>query len=147
MDPRLDTSKLTPEIYTAIGALNAMITNSGIDQRYLHLAKLRASQINGCAYCVDLHVKEAIAHGLDSQMLHLVSVWQESAFFDERDRAVLQWTDSVTRVVQSGIPDDSYEAVLAVFSQKEVAQLTIAIGMINMLNRIGVGLRMQHPVS
>lgn len=80
-------------------------------------------------------------------MLHLVSVWQESAFFDERDRAVLQWTDSVTRVVQSGIPDDSYEAVLAVFSPKEVAQLTIAIGMINMLNRIGVGLRMQHPVS
>lgn len=147
MDPRLDISKLTPEIYTAIGALNTVITNSGIDQRYVHLAKLRASQINGCAYCVDLHVKEAIAHGLDPQMLHLVSVWQESAFFDERDRAVLQWTDSVTRVVQSGIPDDSYEAVLAVFSPKEVAQLTIAIGMINMLNRIGVGLRMQHPVS
>lgn len=146
MSPRMNVSELTPDIYGAIGALNAAVKQSGIDHRYLHLTKLRASQINGCAYCVDLHVKEAMKDGLDAQMLHLVSAWHESSFFDERDRAALRWTESVTLAAQTGIPDEDYEAVAAVFSPQEVAQLTIAIGMINMLNRIGVGARMQHPV-
>lgn len=147
MKPRMDIPELVPELYGAIGALNMAVKKSGIDHRYLHLVKLRASQMNGCAYCVDLHVKEALAHGLDPQMLHLVSTWQESQFFDERDRAALQWTESVTFAAQTGIPDVDYQVMLAVFSQKEVAQLTIAIGMINMLNRLGVGSRMQHPVQ
>lgn len=147
MHPRMDISALTPDIYSAIGALNMAVKKSGMDLRYLHLAKLRASQINGCAYCVDMHVKEAIAHGIDTQMLHLVSTWRESSFFDARDRAVLKWTESVTLAAETGIPDEDYNAVAAVFSQKEVAQLTVAIGMINMLNRIGVGSRMQHPAN
>lgn len=147
MHPRMDISELTPDIYGAIAALNMAVKKSGIDHRYLHLVKLRASQINRCAYCVDLHVKEAIADGLDAHVLHLVSVWQESSFFDERDRAALRWTESITLAAQTGIPDADYEAATSVFSQKEVAQLTIAIGMINMLNRIGVGSRMQHPTK
>ncbi|MFK8033747.1 MAG: carboxymuconolactone decarboxylase family protein [Hyphomicrobiales bacterium] len=147
MKPRMDISELVPDVYGAIGALNMAVKKSGIDHRYLHLVRLRASQMNGCAYCVDLHVKEALAHGLAPQMLHLVSTWQESQFFDERDRAVLQWTESITFAAQTGIPDVDYQVMLAVFSQKEVAQLTVAISMINMLNRLGVGSRMQHPVQ
>lgn len=143
----MDISELVPDVYGAIGALNMAVKKSGIDHRYLHLVRLRASQMNGCAYCVDLHVKEALAHGLAPQMLHLVSTWQESQFFDERDRAVLQWTESITFAAQTGIPDVDYQVMLAVFSQKEVAQLTVAISMINMLNRLGVGSRMQHPVQ
>lgn len=92
MKPRMDISELVPDVYGAIGALNMAVKRSGIDHRYLHLVKLRASQMNGCAYCVDLHVKEALAHGLDSQILHLVSTWHESQFFDEQDRAALRWT-------------------------------------------------------
>ncbi|MEP0519600.1 MAG: carboxymuconolactone decarboxylase family protein [Hyphomicrobiales bacterium] len=147
MHPRMDISELIPDIYKAIGVLNTSVKKSGIDPRYLHLAKLRASQINGCAYCVDLHVKEATAHGLDSQMLHLIATWPESSFFDDRDRAVLKWTESITLAAQTGIPDNDYEAIAAVFSPTEVAQLTVAIAMMNMLNRIGVGSRMQHPIS
>lgn len=146
MTPRMDVSELVPDVFLAIGALNMAVKKSGIDHHYLHLVKLRASQMNGCAYCVDLHVKEALAHGFDAQMLYLVSTWRESAFFDERDRAALGWTESVTFAAQTGIPDADFAAVSAVFSSREVAQLTVAISMINMLNRIGVGSRMQHPV-
>ncbi|WP_316206908.1 MULTISPECIES: carboxymuconolactone decarboxylase family protein [unclassified Bradyrhizobium] len=147
MHPRMNIAALTPDLYQAVRALDGAVSKSGLDKRSLHLVKLRASQINGCAYCVDLHVKEALADGMDAQLLHLVAVWRESAFFDARDRAVLEWTESVTLAAQSGIPDAAYEAVRAVFPETDIAKLTIAIGTINVWNRIAVSSRTQHPVG
>jgi AhpD family alkylhydroperoxidase len=107
----------------------------------------RTSIVNGCAYCVDMHVKEALADGMDAQLLHLVAVWRESPFFYARDRAVLEWTESVTLAAETGIPDAAFEIVRAIFSEADIAKLTIAIGTINIWNRIAVSSRMQHPVG
>lgn len=146
MSARMNIADLAPDLYKAVRALDAAVTKSGLDGRLLHLVRLRASQINGCAYCVDLHVKEALADGIDARTLHLVAVWRESPLFDARDRAVLEWTESVTLAAQTGIPDAAYDVVRSVFTDSEIAKLTIAIGTINIWNRIAVSSRMQHPV-
>jgi AhpD family alkylhydroperoxidase len=146
MHPRMNIAQLAPGLYRGVASLDEAVKKSGLDCRILHLVKLRASQINGCAFCVDLHVKEALADGLNPHMLHLVAVWRESPFFDARDRAALEWTESVTLAAQTGVPDGAYEAVRTAFSETETAQLTIAIGTINIWNRIAVSARMQHPV-
>ena len=146
MSARMSIPRLAPDLYKAVSALDLAVKQSGLDSRLLHLVKLRASQINGCAYCVDLHVKEALADGLDPQLLHLVSVWRESPFFDARDRAALDWTESVTLVATTGVPDAVHAQLREVFSEVEIARLTIAIGTINQWNRIAVSSRLQHPV-
>lgn len=146
MHPRLDIARLAPALYRAVAALDLAVQRCGLDSRILHLVRLRASQINGCAFCVDLHVKEALADGLAPQMLHLVSVWRESPFFDGRDRAALEWTESVTLAAETGVPDAAFDAVRAAFTEEEIAQLTVAIGTINVWNRIAVSSRRQHPV-
>ena len=146
MSARMNIPRLAPDLYKAVSALDAAVTQSGLDSRLLHLVKLRASQINGCAYCVDLHVKEALADGLDPQLLHLVSVWRESPLFDARDRAALDWTESVTLLAATGVPDAVHAQARAVFTEAEVARLTVAIGTINLWNRIAVSSRLQHPV-
>ncbi|MCA0206504.1 MAG: carboxymuconolactone decarboxylase family protein [Proteobacteria bacterium] len=146
MSARMNIPRLAPDLYRAVSALDAAVTQSGLDSRLLHLVKLRASQINGCAYCVDLHVKEALADGLDPQLLHLVSVWRESPLFDARDRAALDWTESVTLLAATGVPDAVHAQARAVFTEAEVARLTVAIGTINLWNRIAVSSRLQHPV-
>jgi AhpD family alkylhydroperoxidase len=147
MKRRMNVAEAVPDLYRAIKALDGAVVKSGIDMRLLHLVKLRASQINGCAYCVDLHVKEALADGIGAQRLHLLVVWRESPLFDERDRAALEWTESLTLVAQTGIPDTAFETVRTVFSEEEVAQLTVAIGTINIWNRVAVSSRMPHPVE
>ena len=146
MSARMNIPRLAPDLYRAVSALDAAVTQSGLDSRLLHLVKLRASQINGCAYCVDLHVKEALADGLDPQLLHLVSVWHESPLFDARDRAALDWTESVTLLAATGVPDAVHAQARAVFTEAEVARLTVAIGTINLWNRIAVSSRLQHTV-
>ena len=143
----MNVAQLAPDLYGAVAALDRAVKTSSLDSRILHLVKLRASQINGCAYCVDLHVKEALADGLDAQTLHLVAVWRESPCFDSRDRAALEWTESVTLTAQTGIPDEAFEMVSGAFSEVEIAQLTVAIGTINIWNRIAVSSRLQHPVD
>ena len=127
--------------------LDSAVRKSGLDAHLLHLVKLRASQINGCAYCVDLHVKEALADGIPPQMLHLLTVWRKSPLFSERERAMLEWTESLTLVSQTGVPDYAYDTVRAVFSEEEIGQLAIAIGTINIWNRIAVSSRMLHPIN
>ncbi|RJX69599.1 carboxymuconolactone decarboxylase family protein [Altererythrobacter sp. N1] len=145
MSSRMNIATLAPKLYRAVRALDSAVSKSGLDNRLLHLIRLRASQINGCAFCVDLHVKEALADGMDAQTLHLVAVWRESPFFDARDRAVLAWTESVTLVAETGIPDAAYEHVRSEFTESEIAKLTIAIGTINIFNRIAVSSRIVHP--
>ncbi|MFN8680404.1 carboxymuconolactone decarboxylase family protein [Paracoccus sp. P2] len=144
MKQRLNVSQVTPDLYAAVLALDTKVKQSGIDLDLLHLIKLRASQINGCAYCVDMHVKESLADGMPAQKLHLVSVWRESPLFDDRERAVLEWTESLTLIAQTGAPDSAYETVRAHFSEEQIAQLIVAIGTINIWNRIAVSSRLVH---
>jgi len=144
MKQRLNVPALTPDLYKAVLALDTAVRNSGIDHNFLHLIKLRASQINGCAYCVDMHVKESLADGIPAQKLHLVSVWRESPLFDERERAVLDWTESVTLLAETGVPDGVYDALAKHFSSEQIAQLIMAIGTINIWNRIAVSARNIH---
>jgi AhpD family alkylhydroperoxidase len=147
MQHRLNFYKAAPDAYKAVAALEEYVQNSGIEKRHIHLIKLRASIINGCSYCVDMHVKEARHSGLSEQWINLVCAWKESPIYDARERAVLGWTDALTNLAQTGAPDDVYEALKAHFSEEEMTKLTVAIGTINVWNRLCVGFRSQHPVG
>ncbi|MGQ7245936.1 carboxymuconolactone decarboxylase family protein [Halomonas sp. V046] len=146
MEARMNIAELTPALYQAVALLDAAVNKSGLDKSLLHLVKIRASQINGCAYCVDRHVDEALSEGLAPQKLHLLATWRESPLFSEAERAALGWTESVTRIAESGIPDGAFDAADAVFSDTQIAQLTMAVSTINLLNRLAVASRMQHSV-
>lgn len=142
MTMRFNIVKDTPQLYQSLVALNMAIAESGADTRLVHLIKIRVSQINGCAYCVGMHVNEALADGLEQNVLHLLSVWQETSVFSARERAALSWAESVTLLAGSGVPDEVYEMVRAEISDQELAALTVAIGTMNLWNRIGVGAQM-----
>lgn len=148
MQARFDFTQASPEAYKAVAALEKYVKEeSGIDPQLLHLLKLRASQINGCAYCVDMHVKEARRDGISEQKIHLVSVWQESPLFSAKERAVLGWTEAVTKVAKTGVPDADYQQLREFFSEAEMTKLTVAIGVINVWNRLCVAFRAQHPID
>ena len=148
MSERLDIMKASPDAFKAVYQLeNFVQTGSGLDASLIHLIKLRASQINGCAYCVDMHTKEARQHGLSEQWIALVCVWREATVFTARERAVLAWTEAVTHVSSSGVPDQDYEALRGYFSEEEIANITVAVGTINVWNRLAVSFRTQHPVD
>lgn len=147
MQQRFDFFKAAPDAYKAVAALENYVQSSGIEKRLIHLIKLRASIINGCSYCVDMHVKEARHTGLSEQWINLVSAWRESPIYDARERAVLGWVDSVTNIAQTGAPDDAYEALKTHFSEEDMTKLTVAIGTINVWNRLCVGFRAQHPID
>lgn len=148
MHQRLNIAKVAPDSYKAVAALdNYVVRQSGLDHGIIHLIKIRASQINGCAYCVDMHVKEARLHGFGEQWMHMISVWQESPVFTDKERAVLGWTEALTLVAQTRAPDADFEAMRAHFTDEEIGKITVAIGTINVWNRIAVGFRNQHPVD
>ena len=137
-----------PDAYAAVLDLNDYVTSkSGLPEKLLHLIKLRASQINGCAYCVDMHTKEARRSGRGEHWLALVSTWQESPIYTDAERAVLGWTEALTRLADTRAPDADYEPLKAHFSEEEIGKITVAIGLINVWNRVAVGLRTQHPVD
>lgn len=138
---RLDGYKTLPEGYKAMMALQQVVNESSLEHKLLELIKIRASQINGCAHCLDMHTKDAIALGESAQRLHLVAAWREAPFYSERERAALEWCESLTRLPESGAPDDVYEKLPPLFSSKEIMELTFAIVAINSWNRLAVGLR------
>ena len=139
--PRLDYAKLAPKAVEALYAVERYVRNSGLEPRLLELVKLRASQINGCAYCVDMHTKDARAHGETEQRLYAVAVWKEAPFFTERERAALAWAEAVTLVSRDQVPDEVYEVARREFSEKELIDLTMAVIAINGWNRLAVGFR------
>jgi len=136
-----------PALMKAVMALEEAVKESGFDRRLVHLVKLRASQINGCAYCIDMHVKEARHNGETEQRIHLVSGWRESPLYTERERAALEWTEALTLLPQSRAADEFYDPLKAHFSDVEIVQLTVLIGVINVWNRLAVGFRSQHPID
>jgi len=138
---RIDYYKTSPGAVKAMLGLEDFINKCGLEKSLLELVKLRASQINGCAYCVDLHTSDASKAGETQRRLHAVAVWQESPFFTERERVALAWTESVTLLSETHAPEDLYQNVLKHFNEKETVDLTIAIITINGWNRLAVSFR------
>ena len=147
MQPRLNFAKASQDAYKAVLDLETYVQTSGLERRFIHLIKLRASIINHCAYCVDMHVKEARKGGETEQRIHLVSAWRESPLYSERERAALEWTEALTLLPQSRAADEFYEPLKRHFTDVEIVQLTMLIGVINTWNRLAVGFRTVHPVD
>jgi AhpD family alkylhydroperoxidase len=130
MQPRIDP-KVAPGVYQAMLGLETYLHQCGLEIPLLHLVKLRASQINGCAYCIDMHWKDARAIGETEQRLYGLDAWRESPYYTDRERAALSWTEAVTRVADTHVPDEVYEEVRPYFTEKELADLTLAVATIN----------------
>lgn len=146
MKPRLNFYEKAPDLMKQVMALNTAVDKCGLERSLLHLIKLRASQINGCSYCVDMHSKEAREDGESEQRLYLVAAWKESPLFSDRERAAFAWVEAVTLIAGEGVSDGLYEAALAHFSEEELSKLTVAVGMINIWNRLCVSFHAIHPV-
>ena len=142
MNNRIDYAKASPEGYKAFGGVYVTLQNSGLSKELVDLVYLRVSQINGCAFCIDMHTRDLVKRGATVNKLALVSVWRESGeVFSDRERIALAWAEAVTRVAETRVPDADYEAAAAEFSDKELADLTYAIGLMNVFNRLGVAFR------
>lgn len=141
MQQRLDWKASAPEAYSAMRTLEAHLRASGLEHSLLELVKTRASQINGCAYCLDMHTKLARAYGESEQRLYALSAWREAPFFSDRERAALGWTEALTRISDNGAGDDVYAAAREQFTEKELVDLTLAIVAINGWNRLALGFR------
>jgi len=141
MESRIDVAKADPKAYHAMLALETYIHQSSLEKPLLELMKMRASQINGCAYCLDMHSKDARAAGETEQRLYELNAWRETPFYSERERAALAWTESLTLVSETHVPDEVFEEVKKHFSEAEIVALTMAVVAINGWNRIAVSLR------
>ncbi|UGA41901.1 carboxymuconolactone decarboxylase family protein [Bradyrhizobium quebecense] len=147
MKARMNFYQAAPETIKALVAVESQITASGLEQSLIELVKTRASQINGCAYCINMHTEDARKHGETEQRLYLLNAWRESPLYSERERAALAWTEALTLVAETHAPDADYEAVRAQFTDSELVNLTTLIGAINAWNRIAIGFRAVHPVK
>ncbi|MGY4476450.1 carboxymuconolactone decarboxylase family protein [Bradyrhizobium sp. USDA 3364] len=147
MKARLNFYQAAPETIKALVAVESQINASGLEQSLIELVKTRASQINGCAYCINMHTEDARKHGETEQRLYLLDAWRESPLYSERERAALAWTEALTLVSETHAPDADYEAVRAQFTDGELVNLTTLIGAINAWNRIAIGFRAVHPVK
>jgi AhpD family alkylhydroperoxidase len=141
MEPRIDARKHAKEAQEAMYALEKYLNESGLEHSLIHLMKMRASQINGCAYCIDMHSKDARALGETEQRLYELDAWRETPFYSDRERAALAWTEAVTLVSQTHVPDSVYEEVRKFFSDKEIVDLTLVVTTINAWNRLAIALR------
>jgi AhpD family alkylhydroperoxidase len=147
MKSRMNLYQVAQDGVKALMAVEASIEKSGLDRGLAEMVKLRASQINGCAYCIHMHVQDAVKHGESHMRLHLLDAWRESPLYSDRERAALNWTESLTRVAETGAPDEDYELLKQHFNDTEIAYLTLLIGAINTWNRVAIGLRAVHPTA
>jgi AhpD family alkylhydroperoxidase len=142
MTQRIDYAKASPEGYKAFGAVYSALLKGSLPKALIDLVYLRVSQINGCAFCIDMHSHDLLKSGLSVEKLVLIPVWHEAgAVFTPRERVALSWAESVTRVSETGVPDDEYAAAIAEFSEQELTDLTYAISLMNAFNRFGVAFR------
>lgn len=138
---RIDYMKQSPELFKKYLDVSLQLKKGSIEQSVLHLVDLRASQMNGCAFCVDMHSKQAKLAGERELRLYHVAVWRESTLFNERERAALEWTEVLTKLPEHGVPDEVFARVREQFSEQEIADLTFAVMMINGWNRVSIGFR------
>ena len=141
MTPRFNYAKAAPGAYQAMRGLEKYLHECGLEEKLIHLIKLRASQINGCAYCLDMHWKDLRALGEDEARLYLLDAWRESPGYTERERAALEWTEALTLVAEDQVPDAVYDAVRPHFSEKELSDLSLAVATINAWNRLSIAAR------
>ena len=141
METRIDPRKAAPDVYRAMLELESAVKATGLESNLLDLVKLRASQINGCAFCIDMHSKDLRAEGESEERLYLLDAWREAPFYSERERAALAWTEAVTLIAQSHVPDEVYEQARQHFTDDELAKLTLAVVAINGWNRFGIAFR------
>ena len=141
MEKRLDYWKVAAEGYRALVGVDRYVNNSSIEKPLLELVKLRASQINGCAYCIDMHWKDARLAGETEQRLYSLSAWREAPFYTDRERAALAWTEALTLISETHAPDETYAEVRAHFSEQETVDLSLAIATINAWNRLSISMR------
>jgi AhpD family alkylhydroperoxidase len=146
MAARLEYAKSSPEGSRAVYALEMFVKNSGLDHSLLQLIKLRSSQINGCAFCVDMHWKDARAEGETEERLYMLSAWHEATVYSEKERAALALTEAVTLVSETHVPDEVYEEAKKHFSDKELVNLVIAIATINTWNRLAITFRSEPGI-
>ena len=144
---RLNAYDTAPAAMKALQNVEAYLHQCGLDKKLIELVKMRASQINGCAYCLDLHSKDLRRMGETEQRIYLLNAWRESPLYTPKERAALAWTEALTNISQTHAPDAVYDEVRAQFDDKELADLTVLIGMINLWNRLAIGLRYEHSVS
>jgi AhpD family alkylhydroperoxidase len=136
-----------PDGAKALLAVEASIEKSGLEHSLMELVRLRASQINGCAFCIHMHVKDAVKNGESDLRIHMLDAWRESPIFTDRERAALNWTESLTRIAKTRAPDADYALLQSQFNETEIAYLTLLVGAINVWNRVQIGLRAVHPVE
>ncbi len=147
MKPRINPYTAAPDGIAALLAVENYLAKAGLEASLLHLIKTRVSQMNGCAYCLHMHTKEAREGGDSEARLYLLDAWRESALYSPRERAALGWAEALTAVAVSHAPDAVYEEARSQFSEKELADLSIAIAMINGWNRLAIGARSVHPAD
>ena len=142
MSPRIDYTHVAPAGAKALGAVYGYVMQSGLDPVLVDLVYLRVSQINGCAFCLDMHTRDLVKKGVSIDKLALVQAWREAGkLFSEREKAALAWAETVTRVAQTGVPDADFQAAASVFSERELVDLTFAIGLMNTYNRLAISFR------
>jgi AhpD family alkylhydroperoxidase len=144
---RIDPSKVSPAAYKAVAALQAYVDQSGLDAKLRHLIEIRTSQINGCAYCIAMHTRDARKLGESDERMHLLDAWREAPVFSERERAALAWTEALTLIARDHVPDAVFDEVRQQFSEKEIVDLTAAVCAINSWNRIAISFRAPPQVE
>lgn len=147
MQARMDYFKVAPDLMQGMLKMEEAAREAGLEQSLYELVKIRASQINGCAYCLHMHTTDARRAGESEMRLYLLNAWRESSLYTPRERAALAWTESLTLVSQTGAPDEEYEALRDQFSEREIVGLTLLIATINSWNRFAIGFRSQHPTD
>jgi AhpD family alkylhydroperoxidase len=145
--PRLDATKVSPDLYKAMLGLEKHVEASGLEQKLLDLVKIRASQINGCAYCIVMHTNDARKHGESDEWMHLLNAWREAPIYSARERAALAWTEAVTKISDHHVPDEVYDEARRHFSEKELVDLTAAVIAINAWNRAAIAFRPTPPLK
>jgi len=136
-----------PESIKALTAVETQIQSSGLEQSLIELVRTRASQINGCAFCINMHTQDARKHGETEQRLYLLNAWREAPLYTDRERAALAWTEAVTLITETHAPDNTYEELRRHFSEAEAANLTVLIGTINAWNRLSIAFRAVPPAK
>ena len=147
MAHRVEIKKVAPDAMKAFGPLYQYVGACGLERALVDMIYMRVSQINGCAYCVDLHWRDAMKAGDDARKFNSIITWREASFFSERERAALNWAESLTNVSTTHAPDEDYDLLRAHFSDKEIADITVVISLMNAMNRIGIGQRLAPPAK
>ena len=147
MKPRMNFYQAAPEAIKALSALETHIQSSGLEKSLIELVKIRASQVNGCAFCINMHTEDARKRGETEQRIYLLGAWRESPLYTDRERAALAWTEAVTLIAETHAPDDVYAELRAQFSEQETVNLTMLIATINAWNRLAISFRAIHPVK